>query len=84
MGLEPGGDSSHRIAPDQTIVYFSDEPMPWTRSCSSCGDHLRCGAITRFAPVMESVTRAAQAGVPVLGICNGFPILREAHLCRAR
>jgi phosphoribosylformylglycinamidine synthase subunit PurQ / glutaminase len=46
----------------------------------SYGDYLRCGAIARFAPVMGSVTRAAQAGAPVLGICNGFQILCEAHL----
>jgi phosphoribosylformylglycinamidine synthase subunit PurQ / glutaminase len=46
----------------------------------SYGDYLRCGAIARFAPVMESVTEAAQAGMPVLGICNGFQILCEAHL----
>lgn len=46
----------------------------------SYGDYLRCGAIARFAPVMEEVVRAAQAGMPVLGICNGFQVLCEAHL----
>jgi phosphoribosylformylglycinamidine synthase len=46
----------------------------------SYGDYLRCGAIARFAPVMESVAAAARAGAPVLGICNGFQILCEAHL----
>jgi phosphoribosylformylglycinamidine synthase I len=46
----------------------------------SYGDYLRCGAIARFAPVMTSVTAAAQAGAPVLGICNGFQILCEAGL----
>lgn len=46
----------------------------------SYGDYLRCGAIARFAPVMASVTRAARDGLPVLGICNGFQILCEAHL----
>lgn len=46
----------------------------------SYGDYLRCGAIARFAPVMEEVIAAAQAGMPVLGICNGFQILAEAHL----
>lgn len=44
------------------------------------GDYLRCGAIARFAPVMEAVARFADAGGPVLGICNGFQILTEAHL----
>ena len=46
----------------------------------SYGDYLRAGAISRFAPVMESVVTAANGGVPVLGICNGFQILCEAHL----
>jgi phosphoribosylformylglycinamidine synthase I len=46
----------------------------------SYGDYLRCGAISRFAPVMAEVIRAAGAGMPVLGVCNGFQILCEAHL----
>jgi phosphoribosylformylglycinamidine synthase I len=46
----------------------------------SYGDYLRCGAIARFAPVMTDVIAAADAGLPVLGICNGFQILCESHL----
>src|SRR3954454_21191738 len=46
----------------------------------SYGDYLRCGAIARFAPVMASIIEAAHAGLPVLGICNGFQILCESHL----
>ncbi|MBQ1050951.1 phosphoribosylformylglycinamidine synthase subunit PurQ [Micromonospora sp. C51] len=46
----------------------------------SYGDYLRCGAIARFAPVMEKIIGAAGEGLPVLGICNGFQILCEAHL----
>jgi phosphoribosylformylglycinamidine synthase subunit PurQ / glutaminase len=46
----------------------------------SYGDYLRCGAIARFAPVMTDLVPAALAGLPVLGICNGFQILCEAHL----
>jgi len=46
----------------------------------SYGDYLRCGAIARFAPIMSELIPAAQAGLPVLGICNGFQILCEAHL----
>jgi phosphoribosylformylglycinamidine synthase len=46
----------------------------------SYGDYLRCGAISRFSPVMTEVIAAAQAGMPVLGICNGFQILCESHL----
>jgi phosphoribosylformylglycinamidine synthase len=46
----------------------------------SYGDYLRCGAIARFSAVMESIVKAAADGLPVLGICNGFQILCEAHL----
>jgi len=46
----------------------------------SFGDYLRCGAIARFAPVMEAVGSFAASGGPVLGICNGFQILCEAGL----
>jgi phosphoribosylformylglycinamidine synthase subunit PurQ / glutaminase len=46
----------------------------------SYGDHLRCGAIARFAPLMESVVDFANQGGLVWGICNGFQILCEAHL----
>lgn len=46
----------------------------------SYGDYLRCGAIARFAPVMELIVEGAKDGLPVLGICNGFQILCESHL----
>ncbi|MEV6873831.1 phosphoribosylformylglycinamidine synthase subunit PurQ [Amycolatopsis sp. NPDC051128] len=46
----------------------------------SYGDYLRAGVIARFAPVMTPVIEAARAGMPVLGICNGFQILCEAGL----
>ena len=46
----------------------------------SYGDYLRCGAIAKFAPVMSLIIEKAQAGLPVLGICNGFQILCESHL----
>jgi phosphoribosylformylglycinamidine synthase len=46
----------------------------------SYGDHLRTGAIARFSPVMEAVARHAEAGKPVIGICNGFQILCESHM----
>ena len=46
----------------------------------SYGDYLRAGAIARFSPVMQAVQRHAADGGPVLGICNGFQILCEAHL----
>ena len=46
----------------------------------SYGDHLRCGALARFAPIMAAVADFAAQGGPVLGICNGFQILCEAGL----
>jgi phosphoribosylformylglycinamidine synthase len=46
----------------------------------SYGDHLRCGAIARFSPVMDAVMRHAAAGRLVIGICNGFQILCESGL----
>jgi phosphoribosylformylglycinamidine synthase len=46
----------------------------------SYGDYLRTGAIARFSPVMESVVKDAEAGKPIIGICNGFQVLCESHL----
>ncbi|MEV5592926.1 phosphoribosylformylglycinamidine synthase subunit PurQ [Streptomyces sp. NPDC052496] len=46
----------------------------------SYGDYLRAGAIARFSPVLETLTGQARDGLPVLGICNGFQLLTEAHL----
>ncbi|WP_454117719.1 phosphoribosylformylglycinamidine synthase subunit PurQ [Microbacterium lacticum] len=46
----------------------------------SYGDYLRAGAIAALAPIMTEVKSAADAGMPILGICNGFQMLVEAHL----
>jgi phosphoribosylformylglycinamidine synthase len=46
----------------------------------SYGDYLRAGAIARFSPVMREIVSAAESGMPLLGICNGFQVLCEAHL----
>ena len=46
----------------------------------SYGDYIRTGAVARFSPVMGEVVRFAERGGPVLGVCNGFQILTEAHL----
>ena len=50
----------------------------------SYGDYLRCGAIAKFSPVMAAVQKFAADGGLVLGICNGFQILVESGLLRAR
>jgi len=60
-----------RIDSDETIVVPGG---------FSYGDYLRCGAIARFSPVMQSVVAAAERGQTVIGICNGFQILCEAGL----
>ncbi len=46
----------------------------------SYGDYLRCGAIASLSPIMSEVIDAANGGMPILGICNGFQMLVEAHL----
>ena len=46
----------------------------------SYGDYLRCGAMAKYSPIMAAVNRFAQAGGPVLGVCNGFQVLCEAGL----
>ncbi len=59
------------LAPDELVV------LP---GGFAYGDYLRCGAIARFSPIMEAVTRHADAGGLVIGICNGFQVLCEAGL----
>jgi phosphoribosylformylglycinamidine synthase I len=46
----------------------------------SYGDYLRCGAIAKFAPIMSEIIKAAERGMPILGICNGFQVLCESNL----
>ena len=46
----------------------------------SYGDYLRCGSMAARSPIMQAVVREAERGVPVLGVCNGFQVLTEAHL----
>ena len=65
---------------DQDLSMFSTEDCIILPGGFSYGDYLRCGAIARFSPIMQSVIEFANFGGKVLGICNGFQILCESHL----
>jgi phosphoribosylformylglycinamidine synthase subunit PurQ / glutaminase len=65
---------------DKDLSMFSIEDCIVLPGGFSYGDYLRCGAIARFSPMMQSVIELANAGGKVLGICNGFQILCESHL----
>ena len=65
---------------DKDLGMFSIEDCIVLPGGFSYGDYLRCGAIARFSPMMQSVIEFANAGGKVLGICNGFQILCESHL----
>ncbi|HJU47091.1 MAG TPA: phosphoribosylformylglycinamidine synthase subunit PurQ, partial [Gaiellaceae bacterium] len=88
-GSNDDGDAALALAAlgaDPVLVWHAEPELP--REVGgvvlpggfSYGDYLRCGAIARFAPVMEAVTAFAADNGPVLGICNGFQILCEAGL----
>jgi phosphoribosylformylglycinamidine synthase I len=73
------------LGADATLVWHAEEELPAVDAVVlpggfSYGDYLRCGAIARFAPVMDAVRAFAADGGPVLGICNGFQILCEAGM----
>src|SRR5215212_5555926 len=65
---------------DRDLSSFNTEDCIILPGGFSYGDYLRCGAIARFSPMMQSVIEFAKAGGKVLGICNGFQILCESHL----
>jgi phosphoribosylformylglycinamidine synthase subunit PurQ / glutaminase len=74
------------LGADPVLVWHEEQELPPATGAVvlpggfSYGDYLRCGAIASVAPVMDAVRRFAEAGGPVLGICNGFQILCEARL----
>lgn len=65
---------------DRDLSRFSTDDCIVLPGGFSYGDYLRCGAIARFSPMMQSVIEFARAGGKVFGVCNGFQILCESHL----
>lgn len=65
---------------DKDLSMFSTDDCIVLPGGFSYGDYLRCGAIARFSPMMQSVIDFANKGGKVLGVCNGFQILCESHL----
>ena len=78
----------HDLGQDVEMLWHKDKDLSGftTDDCLvlpggfSFGDYLRCGAMARFSPIMESVIAFANKGGKVLGVCNGFQVLCEAHL----
>jgi phosphoribosylformylglycinamidine synthase len=78
----------HELKQDVTMLWHKDKDLSKfnTEDCIilpggfSYGDYLRCGAIARFSPMMQTVIEFANAGGKVFGVCNGFQILCESHL----
>lgn len=65
---------------DKDLGHFNTEDCIVLPGGFSYGDYLRCGAIARFSPMMQSVIEFANAGGKVFGVCNGWQILCESHL----
>ena len=77
--------ASHVLGEQAALVWHKDTDLAGADAVIlpggfAHGDYLRTGAIARFSPIMAAVTRFAEQGGPVLGICNGFQILLEAKL----
>jgi phosphoribosylformylglycinamidine synthase subunit PurQ / glutaminase len=75
-----GQDVSMLWHKDRDLGNFNTEDCIILPGGFSYGDYLRCGAIARFSPMMQSVIEFANAGGKVFGVCNGFQILCESHL----
>jgi phosphoribosylformylglycinamidine synthase I len=75
-----GQDVSMLWHKDKDLSQFNTEDCIILPGGFSYGDYLRCGAIARFSPMMQSVIEFANAGGKVFGVCNGFQILCESHL----
>jgi phosphoribosylformylglycinamidine synthase subunit PurQ / glutaminase len=88
-GSNDDGDAAlalQRLGAEARLVWHAEAELPpgtggvVLPGGFSYGDYLRCGAIARLAPVMDTVRTLADDGAPVLGICNGFQILCESGL----
>jgi phosphoribosylformylglycinamidine synthase len=75
-----GQDVSMLWHKDRDLSHFNTDDCIILPGGFSFGDYLRCGAIARFSPMMQSVIEFAQAGGKVFGVCNGFQILCESQL----
>ena len=83
--LAPPGAAKHVLREDAELIWHKDTSLKGADVVIlpggfAHGDYLRTGAIARFSPIMQQVKAFAAAGGPVLGICNGFQVLCEAHL----
>jgi phosphoribosylformylglycinamidine synthase len=80
LGHDLGQEVSMLWHKDRDLSHFNTEDCIILPGGFSYGDYLRCGAIARFSPMMQSVIGFANAGGKVFGVCNGFQILCESHL----
>ena len=80
LSADLGQDVTMLWHKDKDISKFSSDDCIVLPGGFSYGDYLRCGAIARFSPMMQSVIEFANAGGKVFGVCNGFQILCESHL----
>lgn len=80
LTYELGQEVSMLWHKDKDLSKFNTEDCIILPGGFSYGDYLRCGAIARFSPMMQSVIEFANAGGKVFGVCNGFQILCESHL----
>ncbi len=74
------------LGADAALAWHKDPELPPGTAAVICpggfsyGDYLRCGAMAKYSPIMAAVRRFADAGGPVLGVCNGFQVLCESGL----
>jgi phosphoribosylformylglycinamidine synthase I len=74
------------LGAESRLVWHKDSELPAGTSAVLCpggfsyGDYLRCGAMAQYSPIMAAVKRFADAGGPVVGVCNGFQVLCESGL----